>query len=259
MYEKGILPEGDVGRPLPFGDADAVIQLVHDTAYRHGFGDRLAEGSYRLASAYGHPELSMTARKLEMPGYDPRGAKGMGLLYATSNIGASHMAGDLAYAEVFGVPAKVDPLDPDPKPALIHRWEDAFAVIDAAGLCVFLSVRYLFEPQAGTAAHLWPTRLAQLMTYATGVEYTPQSLLEAGERVFNLERLFLLGAGFTAADDTLAPRMLEEPLAEGPAAGHVVELGRMLPEFYRHRGWDEKGVPTPEKLAALRLRTESER
>ncbi|MBN1659631.1 MAG: aldehyde ferredoxin oxidoreductase family protein [Anaerolineae bacterium] len=259
MFEKGILPEGDVGRPLPFGDAGAVIQLVHDTAYRHGFGDKLAEGSYRLASAYGHPELSMTARKLEMPGYDPRGAKGMGLLYATSNIGASHMAGDLAYAEVFGVPAKIDPLDPDPKPALIHRWEDAFAVIDAAGLCVFLSVRYLFEPQAGTAAHLWPTRLARLMTYATGVEYTPESLLEAGERVFNLERLFLLGAGFTAADDTLAPRMLQEPLTEGPAAGHVVELERMLPEFYRHRGWDEKGVPTPEKLAALRLHTQFER
>lgn len=255
MFEKGILPESDIGRPLPFGDAPAVIQLVQDTAYRRGFGDKLAEGSYRLASAYGHPELSMTARKLEMPGYDPRGSKGMGLLYATSNIGASHMAGDLAYAEVFGTPVKLDPLTIDTKPSLIHRWEDAFAVIDAAGLCVFLAVRYLFEPQTGTAAHIWPSRLAQLMTYATGVEYTAESLLEAGERVFNLERLFLLGAGFTGADDTLPPRMLEEPLPEGPAAGHVVELAQMLPEFYRNRGWDQKGVPTPEKLTALRIHT----
>ncbi len=249
MYEKGILPEGDVGRPLPFGDADAVIALVKQTAYREGFGDVLAEGSYRLASKYGHPEFSITAKKLEFPGYDPRGAKGMGLLYATSNIGASHMAGDLAYSEVFGVPEKIDPLSIEEKPRLLYRFEDAFALIDAAGLCVFLSVRYLFDPHVD----LWPTRLTKLMNYATGAGYTEETLLQAGERVFNLERLFLLRAGFTKADDTLPRRMLEEPMPEGPAQGHVVELDVMLPEFYRLRGWDENGAPTDAKLAELRL------
>jgi aldehyde:ferredoxin oxidoreductase len=250
MYEKGILPESDAGRPLRFGDADAVIALINEAAYREGFGDLVAEGSYRLASRYGHPELSVTAKKLEFPGYDPRGSKGMGLLYATSNIGASHMAGDTAYPEVFGVPERIDPLAVEGKPHLVHRFEDAFTVIDAAGLCVFLAVRYLFEPYAD----LWPVRLARLMNYATGAGYTPETLLEAGERVYNLERLFLLGAGFTAADDTLPKRMLEEPLPEGPGKGHVVELDRMLPEFYRLRGWDENGVPTPEKLASLGLK-----
>jgi aldehyde:ferredoxin oxidoreductase len=226
-----------------------MIAFIERMAYREGFGDLLAEGSYRLASRYGHPEYSMTAKKLELPGYDPRGAKGMGLLYATSNIGASHMAGDIAYSEVFGVPVKIDPLTTEGKPELIVRWEDSFVIIDAAGLCVFLSVRYLFDSDI----NLWPTRLTQLMNFTTGAGYTEAALLEAGERVFNLERLFLLKAGFTKADDTLPKRMLEEPMPEGPAKGHVADLEKMLPRFYELRGWDENGIPTREKLAALGL------
>jgi aldehyde:ferredoxin oxidoreductase len=249
LYDRGVLTESDAGQPVCFGDADVVIDLLKKTAYRQGLGDLLAEGSYRLASHYGHPELSMTAKKLEFPGYDPRGAQGMGLLYATSNIGASHMAGDIAYSEVFGVPQKLDPLSIENKPALVKRFEDAFAIIDAAGLCVFLSLRYLFDADV----NLFPSRLAEIMNHATGADYTPATLLEAGERIYNLERLFLLRAGFSQADDTLPPRMLEEPLPDGPGAGHVAELARMLPEFYRLRGWDENGVPTADRLSQLSL------
>ncbi len=247
MYEKGLIPESDIGQPLRFGDADSVIAFIEKMAYREGFGDTLSEGSYRLASKYGHPEYSMTAKKLEFPGYDPRGAKGMGLLYATSNIGASHMEGDIAYTEVFGVPVRTDPLSTDNKPQMIARYEDAFTLIDAAGLCVFLSVRYVFDADV----NLWPTRLTKLMNLTTGADYTEASLLQAGERVYNLERLFLVKAGFTRADDTLPPRMLEEPLDHGPAAGQVVEMDVMLPEFYRVRGWDMNGVPTEAKLKEL--------
>jgi len=249
MYEKGFIPEEDIGKPLNFGDADAMIEFIRKTGYREGFGDLLAEGSYRLAAHYGHPEYSITAKKLEFPGYDPRGAQGMGLLYATSNIGASHMAGDIAYSEVFGVPVKLDPISIENKPEIVKRFEDIFTVIDAVGLCVFLSVRYMLDPDIG----LLPRRLTQVMNYATGVEFNEETLLEAGERIFNLERLFLLGAGFTGADDTLPDRMLNEPLPEGPAKGHVVYLDKMLPEFYRLRGWDQNGVPTPEKLSSLGL------
>jgi aldehyde:ferredoxin oxidoreductase len=249
LSEKGIIPEDDIGFSLRFGDADAVIDLVQSMAQREGFGDLLAEGSYRLADKYGHPEYAVTAKRLEFPGYDPRGSKGMGLLYATSNIGASHMAGDLAYAEVFGVPEKLDPLTTENKAALIKRFEDAFAIIDAAGLCVFLSVRYLFEPDV----NLWPRRLTQIMNHATGAGYDEESLLLAGERIFNLEKLFLLKAGFSKDDDTLPPRMLNEPMNEGPAEGQVVELEEMLTEFYALRGWDENGVPKHEKLSELGL------
>ena len=249
MYDDGVLSIAETGAPLKFGDADMMIQMMKQTAYRQGFGDQLAEGSYRLASKYGHPEYSITAKKLEFPGYDPRGAKGMGLLYATSNIGASHMAGDTAYTEVFGVPEKSDPLTIEGKPALVKLFEDIFAVIDAAGLCVFLSVRYLFKQDLG----LHPQPVTDVMNYATGAGYTPESLLEAGERIFNLERMFLLKAGFTRQDDTLPKRMLEQPMPEGPAKGHVVELDQMLSEFYDLRGWDENGAPTAEKLQELGL------
>ncbi len=249
MYEQGLIPESDIGRPLRFGDGEAVVEMVRLAGLREGFGDLIAQGSYRLASHYGHPEFSMSAKKQEFPAYDPRGAKGMGLLYATSNIGASHMAGDTAYMEVFGVPKKVDPLSWEDKPRLVKYFEDIFTIVDAAGLCVFLSIRYLFEP----TYNVEPVRISRLMEYATGAGYDEETLLRAGERVYNLERMFLVRAGFSRADDTLPPRMLYEPMPEGPAKGHVVELDRMLPEYYRLRGWDENGVPTPEKLAELGL------
>jgi aldehyde:ferredoxin oxidoreductase len=249
LYEEGVLPEGDVGYPLHFGDADAVIDLVQKTAYREGFGDALAEGSYRLADRYGRPEFSITAKKQEFPGYDPRGSKGMGLLYATSNVGASHMAGDIAYMEVFGVPKKIDPLTIERKPWYIKHFEDLFTIVDAAGLCVFLSIRYLCD----ATYEVMPTRLTTLLNLATGADYTVESLLQAGDRIYTLERLFLTEAGFSRADDTLPRRMLEEPMPDGPAKGHVVELDEMLPQFYQLRGWDENGVPTEVKLAELRL------
>ncbi len=249
LFEKGILPLEDAGDPLHFGDADMVIELVQKIAYRRGIGDLMAEGSYRLAEHYGHPEYSITAKKLEFPGYDPRGAKGMGLLYATSNIGASHMAGDIAYMEVFGVPKKLDPLAIEGKPERVKYFEDIFALIDATGLCVFLALRYLFDP----TYEVMPTRLTEMLNHATGAGYTVESVLKASERIYNLERMFLLRGGFTRADDTLPRRMLAEPMSEGPGTGHVVELDQMLPEFYQVRGWDEHGKPTAAKKDELGL------
>ena len=247
MYEKGYISEETIGMPLRFGDGDAMIEMVKKMAHREGFGDDLAQGSYRLCEKYGHPEIAVTTRKQEFPGYDPRGSQGMGLLYATSNKGASHMEGDLAYPEVFGVPVKIDPLTTENKPALIARFEDAFASIDSSGLCVFLAVRYVFDKDV----MIWPTRLTQLMNYTTGANYTPEEILKGAERVYNVERVFILAAGST--EDTLPHRMLHEPLPDGPAKGKVVELDKMLPEFYKVRGWDEKGVHTKEKLQELGL------
>lgn len=249
MAEKGIIPRDTIGFDLKFGDPDAIITLTHQIANMSGFGKELAQGSFRLANSYGHPELAVTAKKQEFPGYDPRGSKGMGLLYATSNKGASHMAGDIAYSEVFGVPRKIDSLTLENKPELVKRFEDAFAVIDSTGLCVFLSVRYMFEDKV----ELWPTPLSEIMRLSTGYPFTQQSLLDAGDRIFNMERLFLLKAGFTKEDDTLPHRILHEPLPEGPGKGHVVELDKMLPRFYALRGWSQDGIPTKNKLESLAI------
>jgi aldehyde:ferredoxin oxidoreductase len=88
LFEKGIISAEEVGRSLYFGDADAMVEMVRAIGYREGFGDALAEGSYRLAEKFGDPEYSMSVKKQEFPAYDGRGVQGMGLQYATSNRGA---------------------------------------------------------------------------------------------------------------------------------------------------------------------------
>ncbi len=248
LYEKGEIGIEDTGRPLSFGDGDAVIDMVQKIAYRDGFGDELAEGSFRLAAKYNRPEVSVTARRQELPGYDPRGSQGMGLLYATSNKGASHMEGDVAYEEVFGTPVKADGLVTDGKAELVARFQDAFALIDSGGICVFFAVRYVFTKEM----MIWPVRLAQLLNFTTGADYSPAEALEAAERVYTLERMFLIGAGSGPEEDTLSPRLLHEPLPEGPGKGRVVDLDKMLPEYYQVRDWPG-GIPSEEKLSALGL------
>ena len=146
MYEKGILSESQIGRPLPFGDAEGLVEMCRKTAFMEGFGKELAMGSLRLATAYGCPDLAVVSKGQEFAGYDPRGEKGMGLAYATSNIGATHMRGDPAYIELLGVPMLIDPLTLDGKARLVKDWQDVFALIDSVGLCVFFSVRNLVTP-----------------------------------------------------------------------------------------------------------------
>jgi aldehyde:ferredoxin oxidoreductase len=247
MYEKGYISEDVIGMPLKFGDHDAMIAMIRKMAYMDGFGKDLAMGSYRLCEKYGHPEIAVTTRKQEFPGYDPRGSQGMGLLYATSNKGASHMEGDVAYEEVFGVPVKENPLTTEGKPELVKHFEDSFALIDSSGLCVFVAIRYVFSKDR----LIFPKVLSEMMNFSTGAGYTPEEVMQAADRVYTLERMFLMKAGST--EDTLPHRMLHEPLPDGPAKGRVVELDKMLPEFYQKRGWDEKGHPTKEKLMELGL------
>ena len=249
MFEKGIITEADVGMPLRFGDAGALVALTRLTAEKKGFGALLAEGSLRLAQRFGHPELAITAKGQEFAGYEPRAEQGMGLAYATSPVGASHMRGDPAYIEILGVPFQVDPLTWDDKAQLVKDWQDTFAVIDAAGLCVFFSVRNLVLPERA----IRPEGITELLNAATGTGYSLEEVCRAGERIFNAERLFLVRAGFSRKDDTLPERILKQPLPDGPAKGMVCRLDAMLPDYYRCRGWDENGRPTPEKLRELGL------
>ncbi len=235
-----------IGRALPFGDAEGLLEMIRLTAHRRGFGEELAQGSWRLAQRYGHPEMSLTAKKQEFPSYDARGLKGMGLLYATSNKGASHMAGDTAYVELFGVGRKLDGLAYEGKAELVRHFQDVFTLMDSSGVCVFVALRYTLDTENGYI----PTRLTQIINHATGARYTPKTMLRAAERVYNLERLFLVKAGLTRADDTLSPRMAE-PMPAGPVQGETFELARLLDDYYLARGWDANGVPTPKKLREL--------
>jgi len=251
MSERGIIPAGEIGlgRELKFGDGQAVVELTRMTGGLEGFGRLLAEGSLRLAQYYGHPEFAMVSKGQEFAGYDPRGEQGMGLAYATSPIGASHMRGDPAYIELLGVPKQLDPLTYSDKPQIVKDWQDAFCVIDAAGLCVFFSVRNYVQPDET----IKPEGIAELLSAATGLDYTLYEVCTAGERIFNAERLFLTRAGFSRKDDSLPKRIVSEPMPDGPAKGMVCHLEEMLAEYYRLRGWDENGIPEQAKLKELGL------
>lgn len=239
MVDKGIIPRSVAD--LRWGDGAMLVDMVRKTAFREGFGDELAEGSYRLAEKYGYPEYSMSVKKQELPAYDPRGQQGIGLNYATSNRGGCHVRGYMTSPEVLGIPLKVDPDDTEGKAALLKLFQDLTALCDSSGMCLFT-----------TFAIGLPEIAAQVRT-ATGLEISDEEYLLAGERIWNLERLFNIKAGFSKKDDTLPPRLLNEPMKDGPHKGRVVQLDKMLPEYYSLRGWDEYGVPTEQKLQELGL------
>lgn len=227
-----------------FGDAAALSDLVRATARRSGLGDELAEGSARFAARHGMPELSMSVKGLEMPAYDPRGMTGQGLAYATSNRGACHLRANMLGPEILGIPRAIDRFATSGKAGVLINLQNLNAVLDSLVVCKF------------TAFVLDEDHYARLVSATVGVTIERQELLAIGERIWNLERLFNMRAGFTCADDTLPLRMLEEPVPSGPSAGHVVDLGPMLREYYLARGWDAVGRPRPETLARLDVRQE---
>lgn len=242
LFTDRIITGNDTGGiPVQFGDAETMVKLVRMTANREGFGDQLAEGSYRLAQKYGHPEYSMTVKKQEMSAYDPRGVQGIGLNFATSNCGAAHVRGYTIATEVLGQPSKVDQHTTKGKPGIAKTFQDLTAALDSSGACLF------------TTFGIGADDLAALLSSCTGRAYSTDDFMKTGERIWNLERLWNLKAGFTRADDTLPERILNDPILTGPSKGDISHLDKMLPEYYELRGWDKEGVPTEIKLQDLAL------
>lgn len=241
LYEMGVLTEAQIGVKAPFGSAEALTKLAEWTCNGEGFGKEVGQGSKRLTAKYGHPGLSMSVKGQEFPAYDSRGIQGMGLAYATSNRGACHLRGYTVASEVLGIPVKTDPLTTDGKPELVKAFQDATAVFDSAGICVFTSF-------AWTLADVQPQVAA-----ACGDEFDMDNLGIIGERIWNLERQFNLSAGFTKADDDLPARLKKDAAKVGPAKGLVSGVEKMLPEYYELRGWDTEGRPRKETLEKLGL------
>lgn len=234
MAEKGY-----VDHPIRFGDAEGMLALVKLIATREGIGDELAEGSYRFAEKYGHPELSMSSKKQELPAYDPRGLQGYGLATATSVRGGDHVYGYLISPEVLGAPQRLDPYVTAGKAQWVKTFQDLTAAIDASGMCLFTS--FALDAQD----------YADLVAATTGMQVDAAGLMTIGERIWNLQKLFNLKRGFGWSDDTLPARLLNEPLQEGGPTGQVWRREEMLDEYYTLRGWDGEGTPTEEKLKEL--------
>lgn len=241
LFERGLVSEKEAGMAMNFGNGESLVKLMELTGKGEGFGKKIGLGSYRLADSYGLPELSMSSKKLEFPAYDPRGVQGMGLEYATSNRGACHVRGYLISPEILGIPEKLDPHVTEGKATWLKIFQDFTAVVDSAGVCLF------------TTFGIGVPQFTKFLNAAIGTELNDESVLAAGDRIYNLERLFNLRAGIDPSQDTLPKRILQEPLPDGPVKGDVCRLAEMLPQYYQERGWSKEGVPTEEKLQALGL------
>jgi aldehyde:ferredoxin oxidoreductase len=252
-FEKGILTKEDAGGlEIRFGDSDTIIELVHKIAKREGIGDLLAEGTRIMAQKLGQDSerFAMHVKGLELPAYDSRAAKITGLAFATANRGGDHITAYVQGPTFLASPFLVieeseieDPLKENPEETkIVKDLEDALTVFDAVGFCKFMGL-------ASDAQEI-----SDIIASVSGREFGVEDFRKAGERIYNIERAFNIREGLTQTDDTLPLRLLEDPLPEGPAEGHVNNLEILLDPYYEFRGWDKTtGKPTPEKLKELDL------
>ncbi len=238
LYERGMIGKDQLdGIEATWGNGDALVQLTDKIGKGEGVGQLLEKGVREISKQFpGSEDFAMHVKGLEMPGYLPRAAKGIGLSYAISERGACHLRGT-PLVEILG---GADPLTPEGKAALFKSNQTDSAVVNCLILCYFVKFGI-------TLKEVW-----QMVNPCTGLDYaSPRELDHVGERIVNLARLYNLREGFTSKDDTLPKRCVAEPLPAGPAKGQVVELDRLRADYYKLMGWDENGVPKVETLRAL--------
>ena len=242
LYQKGYITDEECdGIPLAWGSSEAIVEWTKRMGEaKLPLAKLMADGSYRLCEHYGHPEISMSVKKQEMPAYDARGIQGIGITYATSNRGGCHVRGYLISPEILGLPEQLDRTTTEGKAVWAKIFQDLTAVIDSMGMCLFSSFA------------LGAPEYAALLNAATGTNYTPDELIEVGERIYNIERLFNKAAGMKPEDDKLPKSLIEEPISSGPSKGMVSQIEVTLPQYYEARGW-ENAFPTQATLERLGL------
>ena len=246
-YEKGLITREEVGVDLTWGNSDAIIEVVKMIGERRGFGSVLGEGVVRAAEKIGHGavDFAIHVKGLEVPMHDPRAFKGMGLQYATSHRGACHLRGMFYHIEQgeripdLQIHKRYERFTVEDKPAPVIAMQNWHDVLDSLIMCKFAMVP--------------PASVVAMLNMVAGWELKLPEVIKVGERSYNLKRLINQRYGMSSKDDTLPRRFLAEALPDGGCKGSIVELEKMLPEYYRLRGWDDEGRPAPEKLEELGL------
>ena len=277
LQEKGM---GDFG--LKPGQPDDLPGVVENVAFRRGPAGELAVGSKALSQKYGGADFAIHAKGLELAAYEPRKSVGMGLGYATANRGGCHLNGGyLALLESVGV-ISMDAQTPKGKPELTVFFQNGMEAASAAGFCLFTmqamipGILFKFGPAsfacraAGKVMLSARPLLGQIWKFmpwimpincmlvphsksialVTGLPMTIGKFFTVGERSYNVERLYNLREGLTAADDALPGRLTKTP-QDPDRPDTVVPLDKMLPVYYKVRGWDSHGVPTAKRLKHL--------
>jgi len=260
--------KGLVQSNLRFGSEQGIAQALEDIAHLRGFGKEMASGTRVLSRKYGGRDFAIHVKGMEMAAYDPRGSFGQGLAYAVANRGGCHLSSYLVAHEVY-----FNLLRPDTtigKARWVKFFEDLTCTINSLQICQFTMFAFLME--SPLTKYTPDKLLAMLMQYfsagaipltdfslytdlwnsVTGICLSNREFLKAGERIHVLERLMNTREGISSADDTLPGRLLKQGRNSDPSK-KVVPLTKMLPQYYRLRGYDKQGIPSKSKLASLEI------
>jgi aldehyde:ferredoxin oxidoreductase len=218
---------GVIDEKLEYGEPDAVADLLGKISRREGIGDVLAGGIRHAAKNWGLEDIAIHVKGLEPAGYDPRALKGMGLAYAVSDRGACHLRTTFYKAELAGL---IDPDTTDGKAEMLIDFEDRCTLFDCMILCRFYRDFYMWD------------ELSEVVKLTTGISANQDHLKRIAATVADSTRMFNIREGLTMADDTLPERFFKEPLPDGQTITRN-QLKTMVSDYYRLRGWDQKGVP----------------
>jgi aldehyde:ferredoxin oxidoreductase len=244
LVDRGLISGEDLMVDLHFGAAEGLIKAMEMVATQKEYAGRFGAGGRFLAEACGSPRHFMGVKGAPLACFDPRGIQGLGLHFATCNQGPHHAYGYTFIDELLNVHSNMDPWDVEGKPELVKDFQDMTAVLDSLGFCNWLMLG------------LKLSNLVPMTNAVLGTQYKAADLMEIGERIWNLERLFNGKAGFTGEQDRLPDRFTKEPIPDGPAQGQVSRVPEMLPRYYELRGWSGEGIPLAETLKRLGLEGE---
>ncbi len=260
LYQRGIISEEITGMPLRWGDGESIRRLIDMIARREGFGTVLANGCSGLRTvAKGAADYVFAIKNMPLELTDERAVKSFAFGMATATRGCDHMRSRPSL-DVVNLPKEIldrlydADMDTDfasykGKARMVWWHELLNAVCDSIGFCRFLTV--FSSPRA-----LQYPEFSELIRLATGMTLSPEELMKVGERIYTLERQYLVRLGLSRKDDTLPSRYLDEPVPAGPSAGELFrrdELERMLDEYYQLHGWEANGAPGEEALRHLEL------
>ncbi len=250
LIQRGIITEEEVGLKLTWDNAsDSVPKMCEMIGKREGFGDILSEGVKRAAEKIGKgsERYAIHTKGMEPPAYDVRGMKGHGLSFMTSTRGACHLRAGMYAPELVGKFWRwegIDRFSTEGKGEKVATMENFMCVYDSVGLCKFSRGFFLID------------KLREVIEAISGLQFTEEELLKIGERLHNMKGDFNVKHGVTRKDWLLPPRVLEDPIPEGPSKGSritVEEMNKMLDDYMAVRGWTSDGAPTPEKLKELEI------
>ncbi len=251
-YEKGILTTKDTdGVELTWGNGKALVEMVHKMGRGEGIGQLMTEGSKRMAEVLGRNaiEFAIHVKGLEPSAHDPRRFFSQALSYATAARGACHNASwshpyelALSMPEI-GIPEPQDAYQIEGKAEFTAKMQDLMCVMDALILCRF--------SQVGKAVNV--TNHLQWLNWITDWGMDVTEYMKVGERLFNLKRMYNCRLGVSRKDDFLPYRFLTLDRKGEDLNNQLPPLGRLLSDYYAYRGWNEVGIPTPQKLEELGL------